>query len=567
METILRRENISLGGQLNMAKKIIPGKRKLGIISDDTLEMLNKSIRNNYALFGDRADNIKAYCIRLKNLVQGESINLDDINVSRYTIKKDSDGELICKKDRATKYPNISIDPTTAKIGVRNMYYYNLNFNYTESSCNTDYIGNILQDYNSDIRAIHSNVFLSLNFDNSINIDAQTQFITSSTNCNSQLINYCKLPANRVSFGNNKEINVVIIFTAVKSAPLVRIYDGDDEKITSNIVDKLNTILDFEDEDCIYNSYYSKYDYYTEERKITNISNGIEAMKYDVKIDDIANYLRGERYIEDPIVYDIQYENENGFSAEYFERKDSEMVDGSFDIVKKYFYKGVVLFRHILSRDHFTGNTTYDGRINLTNKESKRVTEGKESYIKKFFKYMIHVEYSVDFEIDLKENSFDIDSFTIRKSTIDDRVVIYAEHKNSITSAKVELYNNDKYALVNLNCKRSDTKDIVQMLFDGDENIMYIHKSSSYYNSIVVCRRKNKHIKSTAVDYFMRAEYRDGNRYDVVKYSGIEGQFTLHMRGKTVISIEDFNSPIYSINDEFVYIRDMYGVPEKIYIK
>ena len=70
--------------------------------------------------------------------------------------------------------------------------------------------------------------------------------------------------------------DIIIIFTAVKSAPLIRIYDGDDEKITSNI---LNTILDFEDKRCIYNSYYSKYDYYTEERKITNISNGIEAMK------------------------------------------------------------------------------------------------------------------------------------------------------------------------------------------------------------------------------------------------------------------------------------------------
>lgn len=547
-----------------MAKKIIPGKRKLGIISNDTLEMLNKSIRNNYALFGDRANDIKAYCIRLKNLVYGEPFNLDDVKVSRYTIKKDSDGELICKKDRATKYPDVSIDPTTAKIGVRNMYYYNLNSNYTESSCNTDYIGNILQDYNSDIRAIHSNVFLSLNFDNSINIDAQTQFITSSTNCNSQLINYCKLPANRVSFGNNKEINVVIIFTAVKSAPLVRIYDGDDEKITSNIVDKLNTILDFEDEDCIYNSYYSKYDYYTEERKITNISNGIEAMKYDVKINDIANYLRGERYIEDPIVYDIQYENENGFSAEYFERKDSEMVDGSYDIVKKYFYKGVVLFQHILSRDHITGNITFDERINLTAKESEEV-ENKNPYVDKFFNNIIPLMYAT--EIDVSE-SFDMNTFTVLKSTTDDRVVMYADYKNNIGSAKVETYHNDEYAMVTINYSETsnNSKNIIQILYDNDENVMYIRKSSAPSYDTIICERANKYIKHK-MDYFTRTDYKDGNGYDVVKYSGVEGQFTLHMRGKTVISIEDFNSPIYNINDEYIYIRDMYGVPEKIYIK
>ena len=256
MATILRRENISLGGQLNMAKKIIPGKRKLGIISDDAIEMLNKSIRNNYALFGDRADNIKAYCIRLNNLVNDKHFNLNG-NISRYTIKKDIDGELICEKDRVTSFPNISMYLTTGKIHVRNMYDFNLNPNYIDKSESTnrslydDYINEILQDYNSDIRTLQSNVFLSLNFDNSINIDAQTQFITSSTNCNSQLINYCKLPANRVSFGDNKDIHIIIIFTAVKSAPLVRIYDGDDEKITSNIVDKLNTILDFEDDDCI----------------------------------------------------------------------------------------------------------------------------------------------------------------------------------------------------------------------------------------------------------------------------------------------------------------------------
>ena len=548
-----------------MAKKIIPGKRKLGIISNDTLKMLNKSIRNNYALFGDRANDIKAYCIRLKNLVHGESINLDDVKVSRYTIKKDSDGELVCKKDRATKYTNVSIDPTTAKIGVRNMYYYNLNSNYTESSCNTDYIGNILQDYNSDIRTLHSNVFLSLNSDNSISIDAQTQFITSYTNCNSQLINYCKLLTNKVSIGYNKEIHIIIIFTAVKSAPLVRIYDGNDEKITSNIVDKLNTILDFDDKDCIYNSYYSKYDYYTEERKITNISNGIKAMKYDVKIDDIVGYLKGERYIEDPIVYDILYENENGFSAEYFVRKDSEMVeDGSYDIVEKYFYKGVVLFQHILSRDHTTGNITFDKRINLTAKESEEV-ENKNPYIDKFFKYIIPLMYATGIEI--SKESFDMDTFIVLKSTTDDRVVMYANYKNNIASMKVETYHNDEYAMVTFNfIKPNNSKDIIQMLFDNDENVILIHKFSTPSYDTIVCKRANNYTKSK-IDQFTRTDYKDRNGYNVVKYSGVEGQFTFYMKGNKAISIETFDSPIYSINDEFVYIRDMYGVPEKIYIK
>ena len=549
-----------------MAKKIIPGKRKLGIISNDTIEMLNKSIRNNYALFGDRANDIKAYCIRLKNLVHGEPFNLDGVKISRYTIKKDNDDELICKKDKATKYSNVTITPEM-EIGVRNTYYYNLNSNYNESiyytdyiGYYTDYIGNILQDYNSDIRDIHSNVFLNMEY-NSVIVDAQTQFISSYTNCNSQTINYCKLPTNRVSFGNNKEINVVIIFTAVKSAPLVRIYDGDDEKITNNI---LNTILDFEDKDCIFNSYYSKYDYCTEERKISNTSNGIEAMKYGVKIDDIVNYLKGERYIEDPIVYDIQYENENGFSAEYFERKDSEMVNGSYDVVKKYFYKGVVLFQHILSRDHTTGNITFDERINLTAKESEKV-EDKNPYVDKFFKHIIPLAYAIDIKI---SESFDMDTFIVLKSTTDDRVVMYADYKNNIASAKVETYHNDEYAMVTLNYSEAsnNSKNIIQMLYDNDENVMFIRKSSAPSYDTIICERANKYIKHK-MDYFTRTDYKDGNGYDVVKYSGVEGQFTFHMKGKTVINIETFDSPIYSINDEFVYIRDMYGVPEKIYLK
>lgn len=543
-----------------MAKKIIPGKRKTGIISNDTIEMLNKSIRNNYALFGDRVNYIKAYCIRLKNPVQGESINLDDVKVSRYTIKKDNDGELICKKDRATKYPNITITPEM-EICVRNNYYYNLNSNYNELIYITDYIGNILQDYNSDIRDIHSNVFLNMEY-NSVVVDAQTQFISSYTNCNSQLINYCKLPTNKVSLEDNKEINIVIIFTAVKSAPLVRIYDGDDEKITSNIV---NTILDFEDKDCIFNSYYSKYDYCTEERKITNTSNGIEAMKYGVKIDDITNYIKGERYIEDPIVYDILYENENGFSAEYFERKDSEMVDGSYDVVKKYFYKGVVLFQHILSRDHITSNITFDERINLTAKESEKV-EDKNPYIDKFFKHIIPLMYAIGIEI--SKESFDMDTFTVLKSTRDDRVVMYADYKNNIVSAKVETYHNDEYAMVTLNYSEAsnNSKNIIQMLYDNDENVMFIRKSSAPSYDTIICERANKHIKHK-MDYFTRTDYKDDNGYNVVKYSGVEGQFTFHMKGKKAISIEAFDSPIYSINDEFVYIRDMYGVPEKIYLK
>ena len=551
-----------------MAKKIIPGKGKgkFGIISDDIIEMLNNSIRNNYALFGDRANYIKAYCIRLKNLAYGESINLDDVKVSRYIIKKDDDGgELICKKDRASQYP-VFITPEM-EIGVRNTYYYNLNPNHNESSYSNDYIGNIMRDYNSDIRYIQSNVFLNYNFDNSINIDAETQFITSYTNCNSQLINYCKLPTNKVSFGDNKEIYIIIIFTAVKSAPLVRIYDGDDEKITGNMVDKLDTILDFEDKDCIFNSYYSKYDYCTEERKITNTSNGIEAMKYDVKIDDIVNYLKGERYIEDPIVYDIQYENENGFSAEYFDRKASEMVDGSYDIVKKYSYKGVVLFQHILSRDHITGNITFDERINLSAKESEEV-EDKNHYVDKFFKHIIPLMYATDFGINISKELFDMDNFIVMKSTKDDRVVMCADYKNNTISAKVETYHNDEYAIVTLEYSdpSNNLKNTIQMLFDNDENVMFIDKFSTPFYSITSCKRVNNYIKSK-MDYFTRIDYKDGNGYDVVKYSGVEGQFTFYMKGKKAKIIEAFDSPIYSINDEYVYIRDMYGVPEKIYIK
>ena len=141
-----------------MAKKIIPGERKTGIIDIDTLEMLNKSIRNNYALFGDRANDIKAYCIRLKNLVHGEPINLDDAKVSRYTIKKDSDGELICKKDRVTKYPDVSIDPATAKISVRNVYDFNLNTNYIDKSESTDH--SAYDDYIVDILLQKSSLLL-----------------------------------------------------------------------------------------------------------------------------------------------------------------------------------------------------------------------------------------------------------------------------------------------------------------------------------------------------------------------------------------------------------------------
>ena len=69
------------------------------------------------------------------------------------------------------------------------------------------------------------------------------------------------------------------------------------------------------------------------------------------------------------------------------------MVNGSYDVVKKYFYKGVVLFQHILSRDHITGNITFDERINLTAKESEEV-EDKNPYVDKFFNHIIPLIYS-----------------------------------------------------------------------------------------------------------------------------------------------------------------------------
>ena len=121
--------------------------------------------------------------------------------------------------------------------------------------------------------------------------------------------------------------------------------------------------------------------------------------------------------------------------------------------------------------------------------------------------------------------------------------------------------------MVTFNCiKPYNSKDIIQMLFDNDENVILIHKFSTPSYDTIVCKRANNYTKSK-IDQFTRTDYKDINGYNVVKYSGVEGQFTFYMKGKTVITIEAFDSPIYSINDEFVYIRDMYGVPEKIYIK
>ena len=145
---------------------------------------------------------------------------------------------------------------------------------------------------------------------------------------------------------------------------------------------------------------------------------------------------------------------------------------------------------------------------------------------------------------------------------------MYADYKNNIGSAKVETYHNDEYAMVTINYSETsnNSKNIIQMLYDNDENVMFIRKSSAPSYDTIICERANKYIKHK-MDYFTRTDYKDDNGYDVVKYSGVEGQFTFHMKGKTVISIEAFDSPIYSINDKFVYIRDIYGVPEKIYIK
>lgn len=554
-------------------KKIISsGKVKnKGIIDDSSRKLLEKKIRNNYSLFGDKVYPLVAYCIELYNYSKVYNNISDNIDIIKYIITKDKDENLDCKFDKSFNDNNIAINRNNLRIknsydkylgpGIDNSNNYNIIFGEDNFK---GYIQEAIDEYNNGSNNIDS--YFSINFNESdISIESETVFSETYFCENMKNITYCSMPENIVNINTNS-IAIIVLFVATKCVPLIRIYNTNKDAKLENIKD---LILNFEDKNCIYNSYFSKYNYYKETKKLDIINLNTSAMKYDKKIEDIINYLNVEQYIEDPIVYNIQYNNENGISAEYFER-DSEL-DNCIDTVKRYIYKGFTLFEYIISKSLKNGNIECNRRINIKPEEYEKVKNKDlyNLYIEKFKTLVSIVNYAIiPLNMEIIFDKFDTSSYKVIHSTIDDRIEIYSSYyyNKKYISMDVELFNNDQYALVRLNIIESENlKDIITLLFDRDECILFINKHIANYGQVIYNKRKNTNVR-LGYDSFVRKDIIKNN-YKMIEYYGIEGKFNFNMNNKKIININSFYSPIYSINDEFFYIRDEYGVPEKIYLK
>ena len=551
-------------------KKIIPGKVKSnGIIDIGVKDILSKKIRNNYALFGDRAKEIKAYCINIKNLDKKNDQFYDlhnNMGFKVYTLTESKDGNICVKLGTPEAYYPITL--LGKRLVLRKaVEMYSSEFHKVKCDDPDFYIDSILNEYNNGNKGLES--FISADIsekENTIIISGETKYIENSNEVtNTQNITYCKMNNITVDLKDNKDIWLIVIFTGVKSAPLVRIYPGDIKRVTGYTDLFIDLVGDFEDKHAIFNSYYEKFDYYTETRSITTRNIGIESMKYENKIEDIFNYLKGETYIEDPEVYDVKYINENGIVAEYFERFNSD-TKGCYDIVKKILYKrDVALFHSIITKDLKTGEiiNTRDDLFEMA------IAIDSKPYIEKFNTYATKLSYTIGttFNTDTSLEAYDMDTFKVMSAHDRVRMLAYAKEKDM--SLSIDLLNNETYALLIFNYKAPNgIENTVTMFIDNDITIFFNNKTV-YSNSYSLTHLgKNKYVKN-GKDMFIRGEsYIEGTDYKTIAYEGIEGKFSIIVdKNKKAINICHFESPIYSINDDFIYVRDEFGVPEKINLR
>ncbi len=523
-----------------MPVKMINPKRmrrnKTMIISEDRKAWLSEKIKWNYSIFGT---------LPLDALVCVANIIVNDITD---TIEVDAEYQY----KLVNKNGKVSVDYIYVKADDEenpDTYYDNFNEEPHEkiSVYNTYAYRNI---------GINGTVIISLNKDDrSIDIKGKTEYsvVENMRNEINTISNECNI---KDYYGD--EFTVVIIFPLVKSAPLVRIYGNNDcdkdHYIDFCIVEPTKEYIEqlkrFDDKNCFFNSLSLKSEY---RKTIVSFENPLIGypMSYNGKVDDILKVLGNENF----------YEKEN---KRVLETKDGFKIS-------------------ISNKNELSYNNIIISDIYRENKESfVQGSAAKSDYIKEIDKILEDIQYQFiesckDFISKTKTNPstfVDIDNST---NYIKGCYHYEDKNYNSDESLIVEIFDNKILKCLFASSPTvfgvdNDTMEVSSYslcIVDLENNRMVLSVSGSKLN------KDNKSFKITSQigrlgGVFIYEKYiNDANGDTILKSDSIDGSFIVHlasMDSNIITKIEKFESPIYSLNDDEIYIRDEYSVPKKYII-
>ena len=518
--------------------------------NDNKKKIINRFIRKN--INGDDINRvIKVNCVSLDFDYPGMDFKLSVINTSdEIKDKLLSEHKLLLNSDKNF-----------------------LGFFYSDN--------NLGKDSSGRIRSKNDMISLDIK-NNTLNISMHSVFLITENFINAVNKENFIYDANDVikNIDINKKYYILIVYNGMRTIPYLRILDHNPYE-SDNVEEVLNEIYDIYSKDCIYNSIYTtNLEVRKEIRNLSIIKNNscIDGINLD-RISPIIDKLDKESIIDidGPIT---KYSAVNGLSAVFEYTIDENTGDRYYDY--KYYIKDILI-------DHSKVHKTKSGDIidqdTILDFYDLYSPKDKSPMIKSDIPDDVYTKFYNLFEI-LREKNYIEDFYTnefnyYEKHYNDTNVyILYAEctdcenylfsksdqttkmFKNNVV---IKVFNNSFGVIYASNY--SDERSITIVIdFDNYNTI---------FENIVEYRNQGIIIKSEIIDYNLDTSKNiiyHKYKSDICEF---ESRFDNSLReiyyynssNELYMDKNRLVSKIFSNEDDYVYMRDKFGVPFKYYLK
>ena len=506
-------------------------------INDNKKKIINRFIRKN--IHGDNINRvIKVNCASLDFDYPGMDFKLSVINTS---------DEI---KDKLLSEHNLRV---------------NSDKNFLGFFCSDNNLGsyiNLGKDSSGRIRS--KNDMISLNTkNNTLNISIHSVFLITENFISAVNKEYFIYDANDVikNININKKYYILVVYNGMRTIPYLRILDHNPYEY-NNIEEVLNAIYDIYSKDCIYNSIYTtNLEVRKEIHNSSIIKNNscIDGINLD-RISPIIDKLDKESIIDidDPIT---KYNAINGLSAVFECKTDENTGDQYYDY--KYYIKDILIDHSKVHKTKSGDTIDQDTILDFYDLYSPK---DKSPMIKSDIPDNVYTKFYNLLEI-LKEKNYIEDFYTnefyyYEKHYNDTNVyILYAE------CTDFGEYFDGKYAQT----VRMIKDKVVLKVFNNSFGAIYVYDSDNdrYITTVIDFDNYNTIFEHTI-------EYRDQKlskyKSDICEFESVFSNslkeiYYYNSSNELYIDKNRLVSKIFSNEDEYVYMRDKFGVPFKYYLK
>lgn len=489
------------------------------MINTETRNEITNRVILNYGLFGN-SGSIQGSVIKLNieknNIVFGKQTNFI-LNKDNTIVYYDSeDLEIV---DKSSNIQSILLEEVEDQFG-NTVYYNSISLDFIKTNYNYSGLLNcetMIEEQNGNESTIRE-----------YNITGNNKF-------------------NILASSKSQEYSIIILYPRTRTIPVVRFYSCkyDDIEIFDilNIYD--NERVDFNSTSCLFDMEISQI-HRLSSVKNTKCKSGVE------KAEEILNYLKHEKVITDSNNEVIGFENDFGLSCV---DTSSKLSHDSKIMLRGNLIGGQKITTHndgTLSKVISYNSTVID----YDKQETHFYTEGKN--------ISILPDNIIDIHNKIGELLKDVEpcNFEFYKISNNHYVISYKSKKHSDWSAQANIYNdcfnicycdrvNSDAGIVLYDIDGSELMSTITTSLIAPNNVMYVTHKYTDINGLLFVKKLTMDSKGTILS---------------LDYSSPELAFSYDIGEDGNVILNKFESSLYSLQDDYIYIRDEYGIPRKFNI-